>query len=334
MPDQPESLCPLCRSANLAARYRIRIPELGERTVAECVRCEYGCVVPTPTLEELERFYSKEYFEGEPGGRGFADYLGKPYVRKGEGWLAGRRLKREKPMGRVLEVGCGSAHFLRGVAETSGWEAFGTDLSAHIIEQAGREPGLQLFCGELAEAHFPPAHFEAVFLRNVLEHVPDPVALVGEVRRVLARGGLLWLLVPNGYTETAPFAAANRQGRETENLQGHLNFFPPVCLLTWLQRSGFQVEQIYTLGLKRGLFELGYLPRAWKVSQRRKPETTSSPVTAPLPAPPLVAPPPPEGWKHTLAYAHLRRFLKSSLKLPLWLPLGQELHAVVRLSAK
>jgi len=333
----PETVCPLCESAPLAPRHRIRIPELGERVVAECPRCSYASVLPTPTLAELERFYSKEYFEGEPSGRGFADYLGKTYVRKGEGWLIGRRLRREKPQGRVLEVGCGSGDFLRGVQEASGWQAFGTDLSQHIIDYAGREAGLELFCGELATASYPPEHFDAVFLRNVLEHVPGPVAMISEVRRLLRPGGLLWLLVPNGYTELAPFAAADRQGRVADDVQGHLNFFKPACFRDWLRRCGFEVEQIYTLGLKRGLFELGYLPRSWKLSRRRKPAAKAERTPTPpenKPVPPASPGPAPRRWKHSHTYAYVRRFLKTSLKLPIWLPLGQELHAVVRAPAR
>lgn len=332
----PVTICPLCEAGKTVPRHRIHIPELGDRVVAECARCGYGCVLPRPSLAELEHFYSKEYFEGEPGGRGFDDYLTKRYVRVGEGWLVGREARREKPNGRVLEVGCGSGDFLRGVQEASGWPAFGTDWSSYAIELARRQPGLQLFCGELAAAAFPSEHFDIVFVRNVLEHVPEPVALIREVRRLLCPGGLLVLLVPNGYTEIAPFAAANRRGAVAKDVQGHLNFFTPVCLRDWLRRCGFEVQQIYTLGLKRGLFELGYLPRAWKLSARRDhtlQDIESSNIPRRSDALKGNAGRTIPRWKHTLTYAYIRRFLKCSLKLPLSLPIGQELHAVVRAPA-
>ena len=337
MTAQPEPNCPLCRSAKIELRHRITIPEIGDRVVARCPQCGYGWVLPIPTMTELEQFYSKEYFEDESGGRGFDGYLSKTYVHRGEGWLIGRRLRREKANGRALDVGCGSGDFLRGVQEASGWQAFGTDLSAYIIDHARRQSDLQLFCGDLMAAAYPAEYFDVVFLRNVLEHVPDPVALISEVRRILAPAGLLWLLVPNGYTEIAPMAAANRQGSLANDIQGHLNFFTPKCFRDWLRRCGFEVEQIYTLGLKRGLFCLGYLPQGWKLSVRRsrasqpKPSRTLSGDSQALPgSSERIA----RGWKHTLTYAYVRRFLKTSLKLPLWLPLGQELHAVVRVPAR
>ena len=54
--------------------------------------------------------------------------------------------------------------------------------------------------------------------------------------------------MPNGYTEIAPIAAANRRGAVANDVQGHLNFFTPVCFRDWLRRCGFQVEQIYSPG--------------------------------------------------------------------------------------
>jgi len=283
--------------------------------VRECA-CGFFFVSPRPTRDELEHFYSKEYFDSAPGGRGFTDYLPTSFARVGEGRLMGRALRRDQPGGRVLDVGCGAGDFLSGVRQESDWQAFGTDLSPQAIELARREPGLELFCGELSEARFPDAHFDAVFLRNVLEHVPEPAALLAEVRRITRPGGRVRLLVPNGRTELAPFAAAARRGERALDVQAHLNFFTPAFFRRWLEAAGFCVERIYTLGLKRGLFELGYLPRSWKVSARHAAASGGRPRSAPA-------------WKQSLAYAYIRRTLKSSLKIPIWLPLGQELHAVV-----
>lgn len=319
-----QPLCPLCQSRETAERHPIRIPELGERAVAECMACGFFFVSPRPHPVELERFYSEDYFGSEHGGHGFADYFQKSHARTGEGWLIGRQLRRQKPYGRVLDLGCGAGDFLRGVERTSGWEAFGTDLSSYAIGIARRESAagnsdLHLFCGELAAAQLPPEYFDAVFVRNVLEHVREPAGLLDEVWRILRPGGRLWLLVPNAHTELAPFAAANRRGQHGENSQAHLNFFTPVCFRGWLRRCGFEVESTYTLGLKRGLFALGYLPRAWKVSRRGRQALRSGSEPRKLP-----------GWKHSLAYAYLRRWSKSCLKLPWWFPVGQELHAVAR----
>lgn len=310
--------CLLCGSTDTAERLAVQIPLLGTRPLLQCGRCAFGFVHPRPAPAELGRFYSNEYFQDEHGGRGFTDYFQKSHARRGEGWLMGRRLRRWRPRGRVLDVGCGAGDFLRGVQETSGWEAYGTDLSQEAVAVAGREPGLKLFRGELHQARYPDRHFDAVFVRNVLEHVLDPARLLEELRRVLRLGGRLWLLVPNARTEYARFRADARAGRAGENPQAHLNFFTPASFRVVLERRGFEVERVYTLGLKRGLFELGYLPAGLRTKRRpgKKPSASD--------------PKPVHPWKRTRAYAGFRHATKSFLKLPVWLPLGQELHAVAR----
>lgn len=310
--------CLLCQCEDTETRWQVHIPEIGERKVAGCPRCGFFFVTPRPSPDELERFYSREYFDAATTSCGFTDHQRKFHARLGEGWLVGRQLRREKPSGRVLDVGCATGEFLRGIQEGSGWEAFGTDLSSYAVEVAHRSPGLNITCGELADIAFPAEYFDAVFVRNVLEHVLEPEALIEELRRILRPGGLLRLVVPNGHTEIRPFDAANRRNELAEDVQAHLNFFTPACFVAWLRQCGFEVSKIYTLGLKRGLFELGLLPKAWKASQKGGPSRAPSRSRET------------SRWKQTLFYAYLRRTLKSSLHLPLWLPLGQELHVVLR----
>ncbi|HKP47818.1 MAG TPA: class I SAM-dependent methyltransferase, partial [Pyrinomonadaceae bacterium] len=50
---------------------------------------------------------------------------------------------------------------------------------------------------ELFEASYPAEHFDVVIASEIIEHVPDPEALVIEIRRVLRPGGMLWATTPN-----------------------------------------------------------------------------------------------------------------------------------------
>ena len=108
---------------------------------------------------------------------------------------------------RLLDVGCGS-----------GWlgEHFehytGIDGSAEAVA-AARERGREILQGNVDEPlPFEDASFDGVVLKDLLEHVADPVAVVGEARRVLRPGGRVFASSPDAqrwvwddYTHRRPF---------------------------------------------------------------------------------------------------------------------------------
>jgi SAM-dependent methyltransferase len=97
---------------------------------------------------------------------------------------------------RLLDVGCGAGTFLEASAR-AGWEAMGVEVSHTAAEHvSGR--GFEVFCGELEKAGYLDEHFDVVILSEVLEHVPDPQALLEASARVLRSGGLLWGTTPHG----------------------------------------------------------------------------------------------------------------------------------------
>jgi SAM-dependent methyltransferase len=111
------------------------------------------------------------------------------------------------PETRLLDVGCGSAwlgeHFERYTA---------VDVSAEAV-QAAQSRGLEAVQIEPGAAlPFDDESFEGVVLKDVLEHVGDPVALVDDVRRVLRPGGRVFASSPDAqrwvwddYTHRRPF---------------------------------------------------------------------------------------------------------------------------------
>jgi SAM-dependent methyltransferase len=98
--------------------------------------------------------------------------------------------------GRLLDIGCGAGSLLRA-ARRADWDAEGTDISRPAVEHA-RSEGFTVFCGELEEARYPEASFDVVTAIEVLEHVPDPRAVLSEIKRVLRPGGLFWGTTPHG----------------------------------------------------------------------------------------------------------------------------------------
>ena len=97
----------------------------------------------------------------------------------------------------VLDAGCGGGLVARTLAE-AGAEVVGIDRSLgslRVARRAADPPGppgrFHPVRGQLERLPFADGAFDAVVAADVLEHVPDLPAAVGEIARVLAPGGSL-----------------------------------------------------------------------------------------------------------------------------------------------
>jgi SAM-dependent methyltransferase len=107
----------------------------------------------------------------------------------------------------LLDVGCGTAWLARHFERYTG-----IDGSADAVGQAV-EAGRNVLRGDVSRSlPFADSSFDAVVLKDLLEHVPDPVFTVTEARRVLRPGGLLFASSPDAqrwvwddYTHRRPF---------------------------------------------------------------------------------------------------------------------------------
>ena len=96
---------------------------------------------------------------------------------------------------RMLEIGFGAGTLLVAAA-CAGWNVEGVEISESAVKH-GEDQGFKTFRGELAEARFEPGSFDLVIATELLEHVPDPGAMICEIARILRPGGLFWGTTPN-----------------------------------------------------------------------------------------------------------------------------------------
>ena len=93
--------------------------------------------------------------------------------------------------GRVLEVGCGTGHWLRRLAER-GIRVAGVDASSNMLDYArDQAPGAALAHATAEHLPWASAAFERVFCINALHHFEDKAGFLAEARRVLRPGGQL-----------------------------------------------------------------------------------------------------------------------------------------------
>lgn len=98
---------------------------------------------------------------------------------------------------RVLDIGTGPGWIPIELAQRKpGWEVWGLDASATMLEQArdhaataGVEDRLRFVQGSATDLPFPAGHFDLVISHFTLHHLERPESMFNEVARVVRPGG-------------------------------------------------------------------------------------------------------------------------------------------------
>lgn len=171
------------------------------------------------------------------------------------------------PPGKVLDVGCGDGGFLE-LAQRAGWSGVGFDYEKRMIA-LGRARGVEVhaeefeaFCRSRAAGEF-----DAVTLFDVLEHTPEPLALLALVAPLVKAGGHLALTLPNA-RRPVPF-----KREEHDYPPHHYTRWTPEAMKGFLERNGFAVEHQDAGTLKLAylsdhIFFYALMPFALKAAKR------------------------------------------------------------------
>lgn len=187
---------------------------------------------PLPRSADLSAGYSaaasEDYLEEEAGQRATAREV-----------LA--RLELHAPPGELLDLGCWVG-FLLDEGRRRGWDPIGVEPSRFAASYAREELGLEIVEAELLDAELGERSFDAIFMGDVIEHLPDPGAALDRVAELLAPGGLLALAAPD-----AGSRLARTMGRRWWSvIPTHVHYFTRRSLSTLLERHGFEVIEIET----------------------------------------------------------------------------------------
>jgi len=88
---------------------------------------------------------------------------------------------------RVLDVGCGKGFLVKALlAECSGLEAFGLDISLYALLHCAPETVGRLHLGTAEKLPFPDGSFDCVLSINTIHNLPRPSAIVAirEIQRL------------------------------------------------------------------------------------------------------------------------------------------------------
>ena len=198
------------------------------------------CQRPT----DLAAYYQDlAYFEGSAT-EGYADYAGMEQVLRP---LAERRLRqieaRTDGPGRVLDFGCAGGFFL-DQARQRGWQIAGVEISQPMAERAAALLQIPI-AANLAELADPHGAFDVITLWEVIEHLPDPLAVLAQLRLLLKPGGWLALSTPN----TGHWQALAAPDQWTSyRPPAHVLYLTEPTLRNLLEQAGFTAVQIWRSG--------------------------------------------------------------------------------------
>jgi SAM-dependent methyltransferase len=156
-----------------------------------------------------------------------------------------------EPGDRLLDAGCGGGRHCFGALER-GAHAWGLDLDleglriarAGIHERRGAATEKLhggVLEGDVFRLPFADGSFDRVVCAEVMEHVHDYPAAVGELVRVLRPGGRIGITVPTAITERVYFALTHAY---FESPGGHIRIFAPRDLARAMARAGISVEGV------------------------------------------------------------------------------------------
>jgi 2-polyprenyl-3-methyl-5-hydroxy-6-metoxy-1,4-benzoquinol methylase len=232
---------------------------------------------PLPTPEEMVRYADSQYRQGV-----YRDYV---HARELKHEHFRHRLaefdSRFPPPGRMLDLGCSCGYFL-DVALERGYDAYGVEFSEEAI--AAAQPGTRqrIRRGNVNEAeNGHPREYDVVTAFDIIEHVEDPVAFLGEIEGTLVPGGGVVVSTPD-----TGHILRYLMGARWPMLQPmqHTTLMSRLGLRIALERAGFQ-EVVVTAARKTLTLEYLFeqvrdhnpaLHAAYAVTRRMLPGTLRS----------------------------------------------------------
>jgi 2-polyprenyl-6-hydroxyphenyl methylase/3-demethylubiquinone-9 3-methyltransferase len=153
---------------------------------------------------------------------------------------------------RVLDVGCGGGLLAEAMA-LAGAEVVGIDLSPAVLEVArlhALESGVAVDYREVtveALADAEPESFDAVTCMEMLEHVPDPSAVVAAAAQLLKPGAPLFLSTLNRTPKAFALAIVGAEyvaGLLPRGTHRYASFIRPSELAAWIRAAGLELADV------------------------------------------------------------------------------------------
>lgn len=219
--------CPLC--------YQKDHFRLNKQNLSYCRSCNFYYLDPRPEQREIiDSYNTSETFNRWQNEQDFRCLLWEKRLDL---------ILKFKKTGALLDVGTGDGFFLKFASNF--FQVDSTEISEAGIKIAN-DRGFNPFHGSILDINYPVnLKYDVITLWHVLEHLPDPTAVLKRIQTLLKEDGILVIAVPNEFIPL--FKLKHGFGRLKEewakSIWGkeiHLNYFTPMSLKKYIKRIGFK----------------------------------------------------------------------------------------------
>jgi 2-polyprenyl-3-methyl-5-hydroxy-6-metoxy-1,4-benzoquinol methylase len=248
--------CPICQSKNWEPFFEVTDHSISKEkfTLIKCAGCALVLTNPRPDDDKLAGYYQSDDYISHSGKSN--NLINKIYLQARKislRWKCEIILK-EKPSGKLLDIGCGTGEFL-DTMKTAGWEVSGVEPSA-----TARTKAEHLLNHPISEnLENAKGAFDIITLWHVLEHLPDLSSSLEKINKLLNRDGKLLIAVPNHSSHDGKKYGAYWAGYDVPR---HLWHFNKEAMAMLLLKHGFTLQK--TLPMKLDSYYVSLLSEKYK----------------------------------------------------------------------
>lgn len=158
---------------------------------------------------------------------------------------------------KILEGGCGLAPYLIRLRQL-GFQVEGIDYNEAPLQKAlSHDPHLPLKVGDVGAIPYPDGYFGGYISLGVIEHFTEgPLRAIREAHRVLKKGGIFVLMVPQNHffmRLMAPVRALKRSAalrklfKKPADTHYWEQYFKRRELVSLLEKEGFDIREVHAM---------------------------------------------------------------------------------------
>jgi SAM-dependent methyltransferase len=222
-------------------------PWYADRGIVRCPGCEL-IFFPAHSVD-THQLYTEKYFRGGE----YLDYVEDKQVIQENFQKRIDELKRLKPAGRLLEIGCAYGFFLDLARKH--WDVKGVDISPEGIRHARETLGLDVEQSDFLAMPDQPESYDIICMWDTIEHLPQPVRLIEKASRWLKPGGLLVMTTGDIGSWVARF---RKEKWRQIHPPTHLYYFSADTLTKAIEQASLRPRSVSYVGYTRRFKAMAY----------------------------------------------------------------------------